>query len=170
MDEDAAAHESRSAALVEAISDRLDGRVVACAESVTSGRLSAALAAPPGAAQWFRGGLVSYQTTVKRSLLGVRSASVLCEDAAVEMAQGVLRLLDADVSVATTGVAGQDPQDGVAPGTVFVATVVDGAVRTATYRFDGVGPSMCDAATTAALAQLLVSLNGREPGDRTPDE
>jgi nicotinamide-nucleotide amidase len=42
------------------------------------------------------------------------------------MATGVCRVLSADVSVAVTGVAGPDPQDGQEPGTVWMATCVDG--------------------------------------------
>ena len=42
-------------------------------------------------------------------------------EVALAMADGVARRLGADFGVATTGVAGPDPQDGQPPGTVFVA-------------------------------------------------
>ena len=51
------------------------------------------------------------------------------EAAVVAMAEGACRVLGADVSVAATGVAGPDPQDGEEPGTVWMATSVDGAVE-----------------------------------------
>jgi PncC family amidohydrolase len=54
---------------------------------------------------------------------------VVSEEAVVAMATGVCRVLGADVSVAVTGVAGPDPQDGQEPGTVWMATCVDGEVE-----------------------------------------
>jgi nicotinamide-nucleotide amidase len=145
------------------IADALDGRTVATAESVTAGRMAAAFAATLNASQWFRGGVVAYQTEVKRQVLGVSSRSVFCEEAAAEMARAVCDRLGADVAVATSGVAGTDPVDGVEPGTVFVGTVVDGEVRTATHRFDSDDPaSVCAAATERALLDLLAHLERDE--------
>ena len=136
------------------ISELLGDRTVACAESCTAGRVSAVFAGVEGAADWFRGALVAYQVPVKRALLGVEAESVLCEQAAAEMAIGVAELLDASVAVATTGVAGDEPEDGVEPGTVFFATYVDGRVQVATHRFDGSPESVCDAARNCALGML----------------
>jgi nicotinamide mononucleotide (NMN) deamidase PncC len=50
--------------------------------------------------------------------------------AAEEMVRGVAMLLDAEVAVATTGVAGDHSEDGSPPGTVYIATYVDGQVAT----------------------------------------
>ena len=50
------------------------------------------------------------------------------EEAVIAMAEGACRVLDADVSVAVTGVAGPAPADGHEAGTVFMATSVDGEV------------------------------------------
>jgi nicotinamide-nucleotide amidase len=143
----------------ELVALALDGRAIACAESCTAGRLSAALATVTGASDWFRGAVVAYQEPVKRALLDVEAASVLSEQAAAEMATGVAELLDADVSVATTGVAGEEPVDGVAPGTVFIATCVGGSVRVATHRFDGDPLTVCDSASDCALISLLDHLH-----------
>ena len=41
-----------------------------------------------------------------------------------------LAVLDANVTVSVTGAAGPEPQDGMSPGTVFIATYVDGTVAT----------------------------------------
>jgi nicotinamide-nucleotide amidase len=81
---------------------------------------------------------------------------VFSEDAAAEMAEGVAALLGADVAVTTSGVAGIEPVDGVEPGTVFVATYVDGDVRARAHRFEPEEPeSICSAATERALLDLL---------------
>ena len=53
------------------------------------------------------------------------------------MARGVADLLDAQVSVATTGLAGGEPQDGIEVGTVFIGTFVSGLMRSSRHRFDG---------------------------------
>ena len=148
---------TRSAA--EAVAARLDGRDVAAAESCTAGRIAAALAGVELATEFFRGGLTAYQESVKRRLLDVRAETVLCEQAAREIAAGVADLLDADVAVATTGVAGTEPVDGVAPGTPFVATLVDGAVRATTLEVGGDPDQICDRAAAHALALLADHLD-----------
>ena len=107
------------------------GLTVAVAESLTGGLVVAELVGVAGASAAVRGGVVAYDTELKHSLLGV-DAALLAErgavdpDVAAAMAEGVRRALraddaDADVGLATTGVAGPSPQDGKAPGTVFVA-------------------------------------------------
>lgn len=150
---------ARAPDLAGEIASRLAGRTVACAESCTAGRLAEEFAAVEAASDWFRGGLVAYQTTIKRALLGVEMASVLNEEAAAEMAIGVAELMDADVAVSTTGVAGDSPEEGVPPGTVFIATYVDGHVRVATHRFDGNPEAICAAARDQALEMLLRHLD-----------
>jgi nicotinamide-nucleotide amidase len=96
------------------------GRTLALAESFTGGLIAARIVAVPGASRWFRGGVVSYASEVKRALLKVAEDSVVSATAVGEMAQGALELFGADVAVATTGVAGPDPDEGQPPGTAFV--------------------------------------------------
>ncbi len=102
------------------------GLTVAVAESLTGGMLCARLVDVPGASAVVRGGVVAYATGLKAELLGV-DAGLLAErgpvdpDVALAMAAGVRQRLSADWGMATTGVAGPDPQDGVPPGTVYVA-------------------------------------------------
>ncbi|HMK63355.1 MAG TPA: nicotinamide-nucleotide amidohydrolase family protein, partial [Acidimicrobiales bacterium] len=90
------------------------------AESLTGGLIAARLVNVPGASTWFKGSVVSYDSEVKFSLLGVRHGPVVTREAAEQMATGARRVLGADVALAVTGVAGPDDQDGQRPGTVFV--------------------------------------------------
>jgi nicotinamide-nucleotide amidase len=145
-------------ALATRIAGLLEGRAVATAESCTAGRVASAFAAVTGAQQFFRGGLVAYQVPVKRELLQVTEASVLTTGAAEQMAAGVCRLLEAQVAVATTGVAGDEPEDGVLPGTVFVGTCVGGTLRSREHHFGGDPDEVCDAARRQALIDLLRDL------------
>lgn len=148
-----------SAALAQRVADRLAGRQVACAESCTAGRIASALAAAGDAADFFRGSLVGYQEQVKREQLDVTAESVYSAEAAEEMALAVCRLLGADAAVATSGVLGDEPQDGVPPGTVFIATAVDGRADAQRYRFDGSPAEICEEASDQALRDLAAALD-----------
>ncbi len=107
------------------------GATVASAESLTGGLVGAALTSVPGSSAAYRGGVVSYATDLKCQLLGV-DAGLLAErgavdpDVALAMARGARDRLGADFGVATTGVAGPDPQDGRPVGTVWVAVATPG--------------------------------------------
>jgi nicotinamide-nucleotide amidase len=146
--------------LARAAAELLDGRTVATAESCTAGRVAETLACVERASEFLRGGLVAYQEQVKRELLGVTAASVLTAEAAEQMAVGVADLLTADVTIATTGVAGDDAEEGTPPGTVYIATNVDGVVASGTYRFEGSPEEVCDQARRQALRDVLAALSG----------
>ncbi|MER6115184.1 nicotinamide-nucleotide amidohydrolase family protein [Streptomyces sp. NPDC001743] len=102
------------------------GETLAVAESLTGGLVAAELTSVPGASQAFRGSVTAYATPLKSEVLGVDAALLAARGAvdaevARQMAAGVRRALGADWGVATTGVAGPEPQDGQPVGTVFVA-------------------------------------------------
>ena len=96
------------------------GLTLGVAESLTGGLVGSRLTAIPGASDWFRGSLVVYASDVKRSLLAVGEEPVVSEAAALEMAEGAVRVLGADVGLSLTGVAGPTEQDGQPVGTVWV--------------------------------------------------
>ncbi|CAM5599385.1 competence damage-inducible protein A [Streptomyces avidinii] len=115
---------------------------VAVAESLTGGMVAAELTAVPGASRSFRGSVTAYATELKHRVLGV-DAELLAAQGAVNaqvaegMATGVRRVLGASWGIATTGVAGPDPQDGQPVGTVFVAVAGPGGRKTARLRLKG---------------------------------
>lgn len=96
------------------------GLTLGVAESLTGGMMGSRIVDVAGASDVFRGSIVSYASDVKVSLLGATEGPAVSADAAAAMAAGARRVLGADVGVAVTGVAGPDPQDAHAPGTVFV--------------------------------------------------
>lgn len=105
------------------------GETLAVAESLTGGLVAAEITEVPGASRAFRGSVTAYATGLKQELLGVDAGLLAARGAvdpqvAAQMAAGVRKALGADWGIATTGVAGPDPQDGQPVGTVFVA--VDG--------------------------------------------
>jgi nicotinamide-nucleotide amidase len=137
----------------------LEGRLIATAESCTAGRVAEVLACVEKASEFLCGGLVAYQEETKRRLLGVKADSVLTAEAAMEMASGAARLFRAAVTVATTGVAGDETEEGTPPGTVYIGTFVDGAVSATEHHFDGAPQEVCDRARHEALLQLIAALD-----------
>jgi nicotinamide-nucleotide amidase len=146
---------------VEAIAD-LAGRhqlVVGVAESLTCGHLAATLGAGPEASTWLRGGIVAYASEVKFEVLGVTPGPVITERCAVEMARGVARVLDASATVAVTGVGGPDPEEGEPPGTVYVATLVNGRCDSRRLELKGEPPEVVERTTALALEALLEAIS-----------
>jgi nicotinamide-nucleotide amidase len=137
---------------------------VATAESLTGGLLCGALTDVPGASTVVRGAVVAYATDVKETVLGV-GADVLASsggavqgEVAAQMALGVCRVVGSDVGVATTGVAGPEPQDGQPVGTVFVGVAVRGSVEVSQLRLGGSRSEIRAATVAKALALLLARL------------
>lgn len=139
------------------------GWSIAAAESLTGGLVTAALVDVPGASAHVRGGIVAYATELKATLLGV-DASLLAArgpvdpDVAVQMAQGARRALGADVGLATTGVAGPDPQGATAVGTVHVAVVTPEAVAMSQLALDGTRDEIRAQAVRGVLELTLTEL------------
>ncbi|MFH9424731.1 CinA family protein [Streptomyces sp. NPDC017529] len=107
------------------------GQSLAVAESLTGGLVAGALTGVPGASRAFRGSVTAYATQLKRDVLGVDgplldARGAVDGEVARQMAHGVRRVLGAHWGIATTGVAGPDPQDGQPVGTVFVAAAGPG--------------------------------------------
>jgi nicotinamide-nucleotide amidase len=133
------------------------GLTVATAESLTAGLVASAIADVPGCSAVFRGGVVAYATDIKRTLLGVSSEDlehVVSEQVVAEMARAVCRELDADLGIATTGVAGPDSLDGQAPGSVWIAVHdrTSSSTRTEFLALSGDRRAIREAAVRAALA------------------
>jgi nicotinamide-nucleotide amidase len=102
------------------------GQTAATAESLTGGLLAATLVEIPGVSAVFRGGLVVYATDLKHALAGVpeellNDRGPVDPDVALALAAGARERCGADWGLATTGVAGPDPQDGKPVGLVYVA-------------------------------------------------
>jgi nicotinamide-nucleotide amidase len=156
---------AEGAASAEEVINRLAirGQTIAVGESLTGGMFAAALTAVPGASAVFRGGVVSYATDLKASLLGVPAALLDAHGAvhpavASAMAEGARQRMTATVGAATTGVAGPDPQDGQPVGTVYIAVSSAGggtAVRSLALSGDR---RQIRQATVDRLLGLLVSM------------
>jgi PncC family amidohydrolase len=142
-----------------------DGRLtVAAAESCTGGNVARRITEIPGSSAYFLGSIVSYANEAKANLLGVpvdvlRNPGAVSEPTARAMAEGARRVFGADVSVATTGIAG--PAGGTARkpvGTVFIAASGPAGTVVEEHHFPGGRADVIVAATEAALELLAANV------------
>jgi nicotinamide-nucleotide amidase len=134
------------------------GLRVAAAESLTAGRISSMLGRGESASEWYRGAVVAYDEDVKFEVLGVTSGPVVTDRCAREMAEGVRRLLGADVAVGITGVGGPGPQEDCPPGTVHLAIATAAGTRSLHDELSGDPTEVVRAATSLALGELVREL------------
>ena len=142
------------------------GATLAVAESLTGGRLAAALTAVPGASAVFVGGVVSYATSVKVGVLGVPESvveqhGVVSAPCAAAMAAGVRDLLRTTYGVATTGVAGPDRQEDRPVGTVYVGLAGPDRVATVALSLAGGRLEIADATVRRAVSALCADVEGK---------
>lgn len=140
------------------------GETVGVAESLTGGGVMTAITSVGGASAVFRGGVVSYATTLKERLLDVESAlieehGVIHEDVAKQMAMGARNITTIDEpatwGIGTTGVAGPDSQDGKPVGMVFIGIASPSKTwALGPFHFPGDRQQVRQATIMEALAQL----------------
>lgn len=120
---------------------RSAGKTLAIAESCTGGHLSELITSVSGCSDYYKGSVTAYSNEVKMRILGVRAETLaaygaVSEACVREMAAGVLRTLDTDYAVATSGIAGPGGGSAEKPvGTAWLAAArkqADGSVSVAT--------------------------------------
>ena len=145
------------------------GETVATAESLTGGLLAARLTDVPGASRSFVGGVVSYATRVKVSVLDVPADvverhGVVSEECAVAMAHGVRRRLDADLGRGHDGCRRSRPaRTGSRSGPCGWPCRAPASSRRGGWRSTGDRREIREATCEAALS-LLQDLLREEPG------
>ncbi len=113
------------------------------AESLTGGLIVASLVDVSGASACVKGGVCSYDPGIKHDVLGVSQQviddiGVVSAECATLMAQGAQSLMQADVAVSATGVAGPSGGTPETPvGTVFLGIASSGTVRAVECHFSG---------------------------------
>ncbi|AGW41878.1 CinA-like protein [Leifsonia xyli subsp. cynodontis DSM 46306] len=161
----------RTTAVVRTLLER--GLTVAVAESLTGGGVTFELTRVPGASAAVIGGVVVYATALKHTLLGVDADLLAAEgpvhpDVARQLAAGVRERLavdgrPADLGVATTGVAGPDPQGGRAVGTVFVGVSTVRGTRAVELMLDADRAGVRAQTVSRVIEELAAEL-GIQPG------
>lgn len=141
--------------------EALKGNTLVTAESCTGGGIGAALTAVPGSSEVYKGGVICYTDWVKHNVLGV-DQQILDRYGAVSLpvagylSSGVRKLLQADIAVSVTGLAGPggDAFDHEV-GTVYIG--YDSAPKSIAkrYVFSGDRESVRQQAIEAALKLIL---------------
>lgn len=139
------------------------GETLAVAESLTGGLLAATIVNVAGASAAFLGGLIVYATPLKAILAGVDADLLAARgpvdpDVAEQLAAGARTRCAATWGLATTGVAGPTPQDGIAVGTVFIAIAGPGISRVEKLLLQGDRSEIREQSVAEALALLETQL------------
>ncbi|HIN46359.1 MAG TPA: competence/damage-inducible protein A [Candidatus Marinimicrobia bacterium] len=117
------------------------GLTLATAESCTGGLLGNRITNVAGSSEYYLGGIVSYSDAAKMNLLGVSQETLkefgaVSEETAQEMAAGARRVLQSDVGVSITGIAGPTGGTEDKPvGLVYIAVDVAGDVAVRKFVF-----------------------------------
>lgn len=139
----------------------LSGKTLVTAESLTGGGIGAALTAVPGSSAVYKGGIISYTNEVKEIILGVsretlETCGAVSVQTAQEMALGARKLLNADVAVSVTGLAGPGGDDfGNPVGTVCIGFCNQWESFAMQYHFDGDRDQIRQQTIRAALELVL---------------
>jgi len=142
----------------------LKGRTICTAESCTGGLIGAALTAVPGSSQAYKGGIVSYWSEIKHTLLGVDTETLaafgpVSPQVAEQMAKGARKTLDTDIAVSVTGLAGPGGDEfGNPVGTVFIGYADENGAVLKEYHFTGDREAVRRQAVDAALALVLKNI------------
>lgn len=140
------------------------GLTCATAESCTGGNIAHLITSIPGSSAAMLGGIVSYSNDVKRRLLGV-SAETLERYGAVsqpvveQMAAGARTTTGADITMATSGIAGPSGGSEEKPvGTVCIAVATARGVVSHTFHFPGSRDRVIERASATAIIMALRNL------------
>ena len=133
---------------------------IGAVESATGGRIADRITNVPGSSDYFKGSVVAYSNEVKIALLGVKKATIenygaVSEQTALEMAQGGRELLDVDLCVSDTGIAGPSGDTPGKPvGLFYLGLAAEGESLSQKHVFQGNREKNKRDATEAALNML----------------
>ena len=136
------------------------GMTFASAESCTGGNIAHQITLIAGSSNIFKGTAVTYATPMKTKVLGVPAETiekytVVSQQVVESMAIGVRDLMEADFSVATTGIAGPSGGSELTPvGTVWIGVASNNGVVSQCFHFKGDRIDVINQATFAAYEML----------------
>ncbi len=119
------------------------GMTVSTAESCTGGLLGKSITDISGSSAVYPGGVISYCNRIKHEILGVEqelldSFGPVSEPVARQMAEGVRRVIGADLGVGITGIAGPNSDDTGRPvGLVYIGVSDGETTLVREFHFDG---------------------------------
>ena len=143
-----------SSTIVESLKSK--GESLSVAESITGGALTSEIVSVPGASHILKGSIVAYSVEIKMRELSVPQelidrAGVVSEEVALGMADGIRARMNTTWSIASTGVAGPGPHQGIAAGTVWLAIVGPNTRETVKLALEGDRETVRRGAVESAL-------------------
>ena len=138
----------------------LEGKTLVTAESCTGGMVAARLTSVSGASGAFKYGAVTYCNEAKNVLLGVSTKTLdehgaISEETAKEMAEGIRKVMGADIGVSVTGNAGPGAAEEKPVGLVFVGVSSENHSTVLKNLFEGDRVSVREQAADTALLLAL---------------
>lgn len=136
---------------------KVRGKKICVAESFTGGGVAKRIVSVPGVSEVYVEGLNTYQEASKMFRLGVsdftlKSFGAVSEKTAYEMALGALNTSKADISIATTGIAGPKSDRSMMPvGLCYLAVGTRERILVYRYKFDGTRKEITERAINYAL-------------------
>ena len=140
---------------------KLQGKTIVTAESCTGGGVGAALTAVPGSSAVYKGGIISYTNWVKETVLQVdpellERFGAVSPQVAEQMAIGARIVLQADIAVSVTGLAGPGGDAfGNPVGTVYIGYSDHCKTRSYEFHFSGDREDVRNCSIRAALEIIL---------------
>ena len=133
---------------------------VSCAESCTGGLIAGLLTEIPGSSHFFGRSFVTYSNRSKFDLLGVPKKLLIdhgavSEEVACAMAQNVLNITTASLTIAVSGIAGPGGLPDKPVGTVHMATATEDGVVHVKQSFGDLGRTNVRLATVEAAIDML---------------
>jgi PncC family amidohydrolase len=134
---------------------------LATAESCTGGLIGHRLTEVSGSSDYFLGGIIAYSNEIKERVLGVRRATLeahgaVSAETAIEMARGARRVLQTDIAVSVTGIAGPGGGNADKPiGLTYIAVVADQFERVERCVWESDRSGNKQASSEAALQMVI---------------
>ena len=147
------------------------GLTLSVAESCTGGLISHRITNVPGSSVYYLGGVVSYSNDCKLELLGVTLETIeqhgaVSEQCAKEMAEGVRKLTDSHIAIASTGIAGPGGGTEDKPvGLVYIAVAAITYSEVVKLQLSGTREEIKQQTSEAALTLLRSHLLPMIPGE-----
>jgi nicotinamide-nucleotide amidase len=136
---------------------KIKGLTLGIVESATGGLISHLITNVSGCSEYYKGSVTSYSNEAKTTIVGVKVATLnkygaVSSQVAEEMAAGGKKILNVDICVADTGIAGPTgATPGKPVGLFYIGVAYNGAVFSRKYEFQGDRAQNKQSAATAAL-------------------
>ena len=142
------------------------GKTISTAESCTGGMIAQKITSVAGSSQYYKGSVIAYANEIKSKQLGIDPVVIeeygaVSEIVARQMAENVRRIMNTDIAISTTGIAG--PGGGTedkSVGTVWIALATKEKTIAKKYQFGNQRERNINWTVQTALNTIRKELNG----------